>query len=84
MVAEAERFEEVEGNVYFPPEAFEPAFVRPSAHTTVCGWMGTASYLDLVDGDQVAPNAVWTYRDASQPPPSRTTSPSTPPVRIAG
>jgi len=26
------------------------------------GWKGTASYLDLVDGDQVAPNAVWTYR----------------------
>jgi len=63
VLAEAERFEEVGGNVYFPPGALESAFVRPSAHTTVCGWKGTASYLDLVDGDRVAPNAVWTYRD---------------------
>jgi uncharacterized protein (DUF427 family) len=63
VVAEAERFEEVEGNVYFPPEALERAFVRPSERTTVCGWKGTASYFDLVDGDQVARDAVWTYRE---------------------
>jgi uncharacterized protein (DUF427 family) len=63
VIAETDRFEEVEGNVYFPPEALRREFVRPSERTTVCGWKGTASYFDLVDGDQVAANAVWVYRD---------------------
>jgi len=63
VVAETEAFEEVDGNVYFPPEALNPALVRPSTRTTVCSWKGTASYFDLVDGDQTVPNAVWTYHD---------------------
>lgn len=63
VVAESEQFEEVEGNIYFPPEALNRGLVRPSERTTVCGWKGTARYFDLIDGDQVAPNAVWTYPD---------------------
>jgi uncharacterized protein (DUF427 family) len=63
VVAETDRFEEVEGNVCFPPEALTRDFVRPSERTTVCGWKGTASYFDLVDGSQVARDAVWTYRE---------------------
>jgi uncharacterized protein (DUF427 family) len=63
VIAAAERVEEVEGNVYFPPEALERRLVRPSARTTVCPWKGTASYFDLVDGDQVAQDAVWIYRE---------------------
>lgn len=66
VVAEAERFEEVEGNVYFPPEALRREFVRPSDRTTVCSWKGTASYFDLIDGDEVAPNTVWTYREPKE------------------
>jgi uncharacterized protein (DUF427 family) len=63
VVAQSEQFEEVEGNIYFPPEALDHALVRPSERTTVCGWKGTARYLDLVDGAEVAPDAVWTYPD---------------------
>ena len=63
VVAESEQFEEVEGNIYFPPEALNRELVRPSERTTVCGWKGTARYFDLVDGDEVMPNAVWTYPD---------------------
>jgi uncharacterized protein (DUF427 family) len=66
VVAEAERSEEVEGNVYFPPEALRREFVRPSDRTTVCSWKGTASYFDLIDGDEVAPNTVWTYREPKE------------------
>ena len=55
VVAEAEQVEEVEGNIYSPPEALNNELVRPSEHTTLCGWKGTAHYFDLVDGDQVAP-----------------------------
>lgn len=63
VIAETERFEEVEGNLYFPPEALKPEFVRPSERTRVCGWKGTANYFDLIDGEQVARDAVWTYRE---------------------
>src|SRR5687768_13521141 len=77
VVAETEQFEEVEGNIYFPPEALKRELVRESERTTVCGWKGTASYFDLVDGDQQTPNAGPIPIPSPQPPTSRTTSPST-------
>lgn len=53
----------VEGNHYFPRESLDDSYVRPSDHTTVCGWKGEASYFHLeVDGARNE-NAAWTYRD---------------------
>lgn len=63
VIAESDRFEIVEGNVYFPPEAVKPGALRASAHTTVCGWKGTARYHDVVAGGQVNANAAWYYPD---------------------
>ena len=34
----------VEGNHYFPPEAVDPAVLRPSETHTTCPWKGIASY----------------------------------------
>jgi uncharacterized protein (DUF427 family) len=51
----------VEGNHYFPPQAVKQEHLRPSEHHTVCPWKGTASYYDVVAGDQVNPNAAWYY-----------------------
>jgi uncharacterized protein (DUF427 family) len=63
VVAESDTFEEVEGNVYFPPSALKAEHFTPSATTTVCGWKGTANYYDvLVDGERNA-DAAWVYRD---------------------
>ena len=51
VLAESDRFEMVEGNVYFPPEALARGSVRESGTHTECGWKGTASYYDvIVDG----------------------------------
>jgi uncharacterized protein (DUF427 family) len=66
VIAETERFERVEGNVYFPPEAVKPEFLRPSAQTSVCGWKGTARYHDVVVGDDVNPAAAWYYPEPKQ------------------
>jgi uncharacterized protein (DUF427 family) len=63
VVAESEQFEVVEGNVYFPPAALAARFFRPNPSHTVCGWKGTASYYDVVVGDQVAEGAAWYYPD---------------------
>ena len=61
IVAESDRFEEVEGNVYFPPDAIQREFFRPSATHTTCGWKGEASYYDLVVDGQTNRDAAWYY-----------------------
>jgi uncharacterized protein (DUF427 family) len=63
VLAESERYETVEGNVYFPPEALRREHVRESATHTVCGWKGTASYYDVVVDGKVNADAVWYYPD---------------------
>lgn len=61
VVAESTKYEVVEGNVYFPPEALNRAYVKDSATKTVCGWKGTASYFDLVVNGKTNKDAVWYY-----------------------
>jgi uncharacterized protein (DUF427 family) len=55
----------VEGNHYFPPAAVQADYIRPSEHHTVCPWKGTASYYDVVVGDDVNANAAWYYPQPS-------------------
>lgn len=51
----------VEGNHYFPAESVDSGCLRPSEHTSVCPWKGTASYYDVVVGGEVNANAAWYY-----------------------
>ena len=60
-IAESDDTVVVEGNHYFPRSALAEAHVRPSDHTTVCPWKGTAHYLDVVVDGEVNGNAAWTY-----------------------
>lgn len=63
VLAESDRFEEVEGNVYFPPDAVRREHFRESPTHTVCPWKGTASYYSVtVDGETNA-DAAWYYPD---------------------
>jgi uncharacterized protein (DUF427 family) len=62
-LAESDRFEVVEGNVYFPREAVRDEYLRPSDTHTVCGWKGTASYFTLAVDGQENPDAAWYYPD---------------------
>ncbi len=61
VLAESDRFELVEGNVYFPPDALNRSYVKPSATTTVCPWKGTAHYLTVVVDGQENADAAWYY-----------------------
>ena len=63
VLAESDRFETVEGNVYFPPETLKRESVRDSDTHTVCGWKGTASYYDVVVDGKVNKDAAWFYPD---------------------
>lgn len=69
VIAESSATVVVEGNQYFPPEHVKKEFLKPSAHTTVCPWKGTAHYYHVVvDGIQ-NDNAAWYY---PQPKPAAT------------
>ena len=61
VIARSDETVVVEGNHYFPPNALTEGCFRPSSHTSICPWKGTAHYFDVVVGDQVNENAAWTY-----------------------
>jgi uncharacterized protein (DUF427 family) len=60
-IAESDATVVVEGNQYFPPGAVNKEFFKPSTHTSVCPWKGTAHYFNVeVDGVR-NDNAAWYY-----------------------
>ena len=61
VLAESDRFEVVEGNVYFPPSSLKKEHFRATQTHTTCGWKGVASYYDVLVGDDVNVDAAWTY-----------------------
>ena len=63
IIAEAAKYEKLEGNVYFPPESLHRECSRPSQHTSVCPWKGIARYYDVVVDGQVNGDAAWYYPD---------------------
>jgi uncharacterized protein (DUF427 family) len=61
VIAESDDIVTVEGNAYFPASALRPEVIRPSTHTSVCPWKGTAHYYSLEVDGAANPNAVWYY-----------------------
>ncbi|TAL93937.1 MAG: DUF427 domain-containing protein [Rhodanobacter sp.] len=61
VIAESDNTVVVEGNHYFPPESLKREHFRDSTQLTVCPWKGTASYFDVVVGEEVNPGAAWYY-----------------------
>ncbi|HLM65810.1 MAG TPA: DUF427 domain-containing protein [Acidimicrobiales bacterium] len=52
---------------YLPPDDVALELLRPTARRTLCEWKGSASYLDVVVGHAVAPDAAWTYPTPAAP-----------------
>lgn len=65
-IAESDDTVVVEGNHYFPAEAVDPAYLRPSSTQTTCAWKGVASYYDVVVGEAVNKDAAWYYPEPSE------------------
>ena len=63
LIAESDACVVVEGNQYFPVEAVKKEFLRPSSHTTVCPWKGTAHYYHIEVDGMKNENAAWYYPD---------------------
>ncbi|WP_427008681.1 DUF427 domain-containing protein [Pseudarthrobacter sp. H2] len=61
VLAESDRTVQIEGNQYFPPGSINSEYFRPSDHTTVCFWKGTASYYTLEVDGRTNRDAAWYY-----------------------
>ncbi len=66
VLAETEKHEVVEGNVYFPPESLRKEHFQPSDTHTVCGWKGLCSYYNVVVGSEVNKDAAWYYPEPKE------------------
>lgn len=66
VLAESQQTEIVDGNHYFPPHTLNHEHFRQCAAETICGWKGTASYYDVVVGDDVNEQAAWYYPDPKE------------------
>lgn len=63
IIAQTEKYEEVEGNIYFPPESLKKEYFKQSSTTTVCGWKGIANYFHVEVDGKVNKDAAWYYAD---------------------
>lgn len=61
VIAQSETFEEVDGNVYFPPSALKKQFFTSSSKHTTCGWKGEASYYHVEVNGEKNEDAAWFY-----------------------
>jgi len=63
ILAESDKFEIVEGNIYFPPEAIKRDYFKDSATTSICPWKGTAHYYSVAVAGAENADAAWYYPD---------------------
>ncbi|RKH12876.1 DUF427 domain-containing protein [Corallococcus sp. CA053C] len=61
VLAQTERFETVEGNIYFPPDSIRREHFKPSTTHTTCPWKGEASYYTVEVDGKTNPDAAWFY-----------------------
>ncbi|RKH39067.1 DUF427 domain-containing protein [Corallococcus sicarius] len=61
VLAESERFETVEGNIYFPPDSLRREHFKPSTTHTTCPWKGEASYYTVEADGKTNADAAWFY-----------------------
>jgi uncharacterized protein (DUF427 family) len=63
VIAESDQVEEVEGNLYFPPDSVRRELLRESDTRTRCPWKGEAHYYDVLVDGKTNHGAVWYYPD---------------------
>jgi uncharacterized protein (DUF427 family) len=61
VLAETDKYEVVEGNIYFPPESVKMEYMKPSDTHTTCHWKGVASYYNIDVNGNVNRDGAWYY-----------------------
>lgn len=60
-LAESEKVETIEGNVYFPEDTVNRTFLRASSTSSTCPVKGSARYYTVLVDGQENPDAAWYY-----------------------
>jgi uncharacterized protein (DUF427 family) len=63
VLAESDKYEMVEGNVYFPPESVRWEYLKEGDRQYTCPWKGKTAYYDIIVNEDVKRNAAWSYPD---------------------
>jgi uncharacterized protein (DUF427 family) len=63
VIAESDKTETVEGNVYFPETSLKHEYFRPSSTTSLDPRKGQAFYLSLLINGEENQDAAWYYPD---------------------
>tara|TARA_R110002072_G_scaffold172324_1_gene326333 strand:- start:14143 stop:14424 length:282 start_codon:yes stop_codon:yes gene_type:complete len=61
LLAESNKTLVIEGNHYFPHEAINQNYFKPSNTKTHCPWKGEASYYDIEANGKTNEDAAWFY-----------------------
>ena len=61
VLADSNAVVEVEGNLYFPPQAIKNEYFKPSEKHTTCPWKGLASYYHVEVNGKRNDDAAWYY-----------------------
>lgn len=61
VIAETDKWESVDGNVYFPMDSIKPQYFKDSDTHTTCGYKGVASYYTIEVDGKINKDAAWYY-----------------------
>ncbi len=61
VLAETDKYEMVEGNIYFPPDSIKWEYFKEGDRQYTCPWKGKARYYDVTVGGKVNENTAWSY-----------------------
>ncbi|APV43722.1 Nucleotidyltransferase [Dehalogenimonas formicexedens] len=61
VLAQSEKFEMVEGNIYFPHDSVTWDHFSKGTREYTCPWKGKATYYDISAGGKKNDNAAWSY-----------------------
>lgn len=65
VIAESDKTVVVEGNHYFPQDAVNQQYLRPSTTTSRCPWKGLANHYSLEVDGKTNKDAAWYYAEPS-------------------
>lgn len=63
VLAASDKYEMIEGNVYFPSESVKNKYLHDRGTDYECPWKGHADYYDVIVGDRINSDAAWSYPD---------------------
>ena len=66
VLAESDKVEVVESNIYFPPDSVKMENLKKSDTPYTCPWKGECQYYDVVVNDETLKDGAFSYPDPKE------------------